>query len=118
MKLSWNLGGLLSVAVIGVTCLLVLPLVVDIFVLLQLTLYLAFGILALSLGFVWGQGGIFSFGQTAFFGLGGYTYAVVAFNMSESTLPLIAACWRPSRSPSCSAISCSMGASARSIWPS
>ena len=90
MKLSWNLGGLLSVAVIGVTCLLVLPLVVDIFVLLQLTLYFAFGILALSLAFVWGQGGIFSFGQTAFFGLGGYTYAVVAFNMSESTLPLIA----------------------------
>ena len=33
-------------------------------------------VLALSLGFIWGFGGILSFGQAAFFGLGGYAYAV------------------------------------------
>jgi branched-chain amino acid transport system permease protein len=91
MKLTWNLGGLAAVAVIGVAVLVALPMVADLFVLMQLTLYLAFGILALSLGFVWGYGGIFSFGQATFFGLGGYTYAVVAFNMGDSTVPLIAA---------------------------
>ena len=41
----------------------ILPLVVsDIFILLQLTLFMAYGILAMSLGWVWGYGGIFSFG--------------------------------------------------------
>lgn len=91
MKPTWSLGGLAAVAVVGVVVLVALPMVVDLFVLMQLTLYLAFGILALSLGFVWGYGGIFSFGQATFFGLGGYTYAVVAFNMGESTVPLIVA---------------------------
>ena len=41
-------------------------------------------ILALSLGVVWGYGGILCFGQSAFFGLGAYTYAVTAINLGES----------------------------------
>lgn len=40
-------------------------------------------ILALSLSIVWGYSGIFNFGQMATFGLGGYTYGVVAINLSE-----------------------------------
>lgn len=69
----------------------VLPFVVsDIFILLQLTLFMAYGILAMSLGWVWGYGGIFSFGQAAFYGLGGYTYAVVSINMGGSTTALVA----------------------------
>ena len=69
----------------------ILPLVVsDIFILLQLTLFMAYGILAMSLGWVWGYGGIFSFGQAAFYGLGGYTYAVVSINMGGSTIALFA----------------------------
>ena len=47
------------------------------------------GVLSLSLGFIWGFGGILSFGQAAFFGLGGYAYAVAAFNFSDSTVPLL-----------------------------
>ena len=62
------------------------PLVVDQFGLLQLTVFAAMCILALSLGFVWGYGGILCFGQSAFFGLGAYTYAVTAINAGESTL--------------------------------
>ncbi len=62
------------------------PLVVDQFGLLQLTVFAAMCLLALSLGFVWGYGGILCFGQSAFFGLGAYTYAVTAINAGESTL--------------------------------
>jgi branched-chain amino acid transport system permease protein len=66
------------------------PQVVDQFALLQLTVFAAMCILALSLGFVWGYGGILCFGQSAFFGLGGYTYAVTAINMGESTVAAVA----------------------------
>ena len=37
-----------------------------------------FGLLALSFTFVWGHAGMFSFGQAAFFGIGGYAYGVAA----------------------------------------
>jgi branched-chain amino acid transport system permease protein len=66
------------------------PQMVDQFALLQLTVFAAMCILALSLGFVWGYGGILCFGQSAFFGLGGYTYAVTAINMGESTVAAVA----------------------------
>jgi branched-chain amino acid transport system permease protein len=66
------------------------PLFVDQFQLLQLTVFASMCILALSLGVVWGYGGILCFGQSAFFGLGGYTYAVTAINMGESTVAAVA----------------------------
>ena len=47
------------------------------------------GILTLSLALVWGYCGIISFGQTAFFGLGGYTYAVAAINFGDSTPAIV-----------------------------
>ncbi len=47
---------------------------------LKWVLWLSFGIAALSLDLVWGKAGIFSFGQNALFGLGGYAYAVAAIN--------------------------------------
>jgi len=47
---------------------------------LKWTLWLSFGIVALSLDLVWGKAGIFSFGQNALFGLGAYAYAVAAIN--------------------------------------
>jgi len=64
------IGGLL-------VCALVLPLVVDAHTATLLTVY---AMLALSLGFVWGFGGILCFGQAAFYGLGAYTYALAAIN--------------------------------------
>lgn len=42
-------------------------------------------ILALSLSIVWGYTGIFNFGQMATFALGGYTYGIIAINLSELT---------------------------------
>lgn len=34
---------------------------------------------------VWGYCGIFSFGQAAVYGIGGYTYGVFALNIAERT---------------------------------
>ncbi|MCW5621440.1 MAG: ATP-binding cassette domain-containing protein [Burkholderiales bacterium] len=53
--------------------------------LLKATLWLSFGIVALSLSFIWGIAGIFSFGQNAFFGVGGYAFAVAAINFFPAT---------------------------------
>lgn len=36
--------------------------------------------IALGLCLIWGYGGVLSFGQTAFFGIAGYTYAVLTIN--------------------------------------
>ncbi len=73
----------------GLALLLGLPMVFDLFGLLQMTVFVAMAVLALSQGFIWGYGGIMSFGQTAFFGLGGYTYAVAVMNMGDSTVPVL-----------------------------
>ena len=48
-------------------------------------LWLIYGLLALSFTFVWGHAGIFSFGQAAFFGVGGYAYGVTGINLSLTT---------------------------------
>jgi branched-chain amino acid transport system permease protein len=50
-----------------------------------------YGLLALSLTFVWGHAGLFSFGQAAFFGVGGYTYGVIAINVGVKTNETITA---------------------------
>jgi urea ABC transporter permease protein UrtC len=84
-------AGLVAAGVIGISLLIGLPLALDLFALLQITLYAILSILALSLAFVWGYGGILCFGQSAFFGLGAYTYAVAVINMGESTFPILAA---------------------------
>lgn len=80
----------LSVA-IGLVLLLVLPGVIDEYTLLQVTIYAVMSILAVSLGFIWGFGGILCFGQAAFFGLGAYTYAIAVMNIGDSTLPFFIA---------------------------
>jgi ABC-type branched-subunit amino acid transport system permease subunit len=65
-----------------------LPLMISTYTLTVLVIY---GMLGLSLGLIWGFGGILCFGQAAFFGLGAYTYAITAINIGESTLPMILA---------------------------
>jgi branched-chain amino acid transport system permease protein len=87
--------GLVAVGVLGLALMIGLPIVLDLFELLQITLYAIFGILALSLAFIWGYGGILCFGHSAFFGLGAYTYAVAVINTGESTGPLLLAMLLP-----------------------
>jgi branched-chain amino acid transport system permease protein len=52
---------------------------------LDLTVWTVYGLLALSLTLVWGKAGIFSFGQAAFFGLGGYAYGAASINLIMHT---------------------------------
>jgi branched-chain amino acid transport system permease protein len=51
----------------------------------QWALWAIYGLLALSFTFVWGHAGIFSFGQAAFFGIGGYAFGVTGINLSGRT---------------------------------
>lgn len=78
-------SGPIAVLVVAALLLTLIPALAPAYVALQLTLYFSFGILGLSLAWVWGYGGIFSFGQAAFFGLGGYSYAVASINLGGST---------------------------------
>lgn len=78
-KLYWGV----FVGVVGV--ILMYPLFSSQFAVLQMTVYFTWIFLALSLAIVWGYTGIFSFGQVAFFGLGGYVYGIVAFNIIDIT---------------------------------
>jgi len=48
---------------------------------LKWTLWVSFGIVAMSLSFIWGKAGIFSFGQNALFGIGAYGYAILSLNL-------------------------------------
>jgi ABC-type branched-subunit amino acid transport system permease subunit len=58
---------------------------------LDLSIIFVLALLALSMSFLWGYSGILSFGQTIFFGLGGYCYAVLALNFGTTLWPFAAA---------------------------
>ena len=65
------------------------PSVLSEIALIDVTVFAAMAMLALSMALVWGFGGILSFGQSAFFGLGGYSYAIGVLNLGDSTLPVL-----------------------------
>lgn len=84
---SWQSAAL--TLAIGIALLFILPGVLDEYTLMQMTIYAVMAILGVSLGFIWGFGGILCFGQAAFFGLGSYTYAIAVVNLGDSTLPFL-----------------------------
>ena len=73
------------VVAVGIALLVLLPAQAQLYTIINATIWTAMATLALSLGLVWGYGGILCLGQTAFFGLGGYAYAVAAINLGNST---------------------------------
>lgn len=73
----------LAILVVALACLY--PFFTNPFRILNTSSIIIFTFLALSLTIIWGYTGIFSFGQTAFFGLGGYTYGVIGINLLEIT---------------------------------
>lgn len=81
----WAAIGLLAIAIVA------LPYFADIALQLDLSIIFVFAMLALSMGFLWGYAGILSFGQTIFFGLGGYSYAILALNTGLTGLPFVGA---------------------------
>ena len=91
MKRSREINSLISIGIVGLIILFGAPLSLDLFSVISLTTAISLAILALSLGLIWGFGGILCFGQTAFFGIGGYAYAIAALNFGGSTGAIIAA---------------------------
>ena len=53
------------------------PLVIDAWAASRLAQYMTYGLFAMSLAFIWGQGGILCFGHALFFGIGAYAMALV-----------------------------------------
>ena len=86
-----NILGLVIVGAIGLAVMILTPRYAELDKVLELTVYMIMAILALSLALIWGFGGILCFGQSAFFGLGAYTYAISVFNIGESTIPFLLA---------------------------
>ncbi len=81
-RLWLEIGTALVLAALGIW---LLPRALELFALINATVYISMSLLALSLALIWGFGGILCFGQTAFFGLGGYAYAVAALNVPDTT---------------------------------
>ena len=75
----------LAVAVVAGGVLVLAGNLVAEFTAFEWTLWAIEVILALSLVLVWGYCGIFSFGQAAVYGIGGYSYGVFALNLAEHT---------------------------------
>src|SRR4051812_17826350 len=76
----WSVFALIVVAAA------LLPQFVDPFAVTNLTYFLLGAFMALGLSLIWGYAGILSFGQTAFFGLAGYTYGVLSVNLGDPGL--------------------------------
>jgi ABC-type branched-subunit amino acid transport system permease subunit len=97
----WRAG----IVIAGIAFAVLAPQLLQLFTIINLTTVIALAILALSLGLIWGYGGILCFGQTAFFGLGAYAYTIAAINFGGSTWAiLVAVLVAAAASPRCSAI--------------
>jgi branched-chain amino acid transport system permease protein len=70
---------------ISVLLVLAYPLIAGAYNVIQMTAFLIWIFVALSLTLIWGYAGIFSFGQNAFFGIGGYTFGILAGNLIDVT---------------------------------
>jgi ABC-type branched-subunit amino acid transport system permease subunit len=62
------------------------PLLGGAYLVSQLTLYVIYGTLAMSLALIWGRAGLLCFGQAMFFGIGAYVMAIVTKGMAGETL--------------------------------
>lgn len=80
-----TLPGRISLTVLAVAAAVAVGAVSSSFLAQQWALWIIFGQLAVSMTFVWGYGGIFSFGQGALFGVGSYAYGISAINISPNT---------------------------------
>jgi branched-chain amino acid transport system permease protein len=89
----WQRPGARLVAAAVLACLAILVFVGSLgeFEAHRYTLWTSYGLLALSLTYVWGRAGIFSLGQALLFGVGGYTYGIVAINLLPVTGETISA---------------------------
>ena len=64
--------------------LLIIPLFFDFYYLTNISYFMLWTFISLGLALIWGMGGILSFGQTAFFGLAGYSFAIISINFADT----------------------------------
>ena len=62
------------------------PLLGGAYAIAQLTLYVIYGMLAMSLALIWGRAGLLCFGQAMFFGIGAYAMAISTKGMAGEAL--------------------------------
>lgn len=86
-----NIHAALLASALAVAAIVLMPMAYNEYEIMQMMIYVILAILALSLAFIWGFGGILSFGHAVFFGLGAYTYAIAAINFGETTSALLLA---------------------------
>lgn len=80
-----NLHASIAAVLAATAAIIVMPMIYNEYEILQMMIYVIMAILALSLAFIWGFGGILSFGHAVFFGLGAYTYAIAAINFGDTS---------------------------------
>jgi len=80
-----NSRGFWAGAVVVVLLVAAYPLVGDSYSVGNLAYFAIWIFMALGLCLIWGYGGLLSFGQTAFFGLAGYSYGVIAINFGQQS---------------------------------
>ena len=78
-------------AIVALVAIFVLPAVSQLYTVINATVYVSMAVFAVSLALLWGYGGILCFGQSAFFGLGAYAYAIAAINFDNTPLAAIVA---------------------------
>jgi len=84
-------GCCLMALLLGAATAVIGPQVLELYSLLNVTIYLSLALFALSMALVWGHAGILCFGQAIFFGLGAYAYAVAGINFGDSTCAIAVA---------------------------
>jgi branched-chain amino acid transport system permease protein len=65
------------------------PAVAELYTTISATIFVSLCVLSLSLGLVWGYGGIFCLGQAALFGIGGYAYAIASINFDSTSMGVL-----------------------------
>jgi len=68
-----------------------MPSFVGLDVVMSTSIIFVYAVLTLSMSFLWGYCGMLSFGQTAMYGVGGYTYAIVALNLGNTSVAFLMA---------------------------
>lgn len=79
------------VVAVGAAIGFAVPSFVGLDVVLSTSIIFIYAILALSMSYLWGYCGMLSFGQTAMYGVGGYSFAVFALNFGNTTLAALVA---------------------------
>lgn len=89
MKITSAWMGFCAVVIVGLAVLIGVPAFVSMFGIVQMTVFVAIAMYALSQGFLWGYGGIMCFGQASFLGLGAYAYAIGGIDLGDTTWALL-----------------------------